>query len=387
MSDAPLSLSVVVPCLNAAATLGVQLEALAGQQWPGFWEVIVADNGSTDGSREVMERFRGRIPGLRLVDASDRRGQAHARNLGAAAARGDALLFCDADDEVAPGWLAAMGRALAEHDFVACRYDTAKLNPEWVRRTHLNPQATGLTAYDYPPYLPHAGGGGLGVKRRVHEAVGGFDESMPALEDTDYCWRIQRAGTPLAFVPDALVHIRHKGTLPAVFRQGLSYGEHNVRIYKKYRALDMPRLPWAEGLKRWAGLLLRAPRLVWTKEGRARLAWQLGWRLGRVKGCVKYRGVGAMTSPPALSHRPPIPRERGAPARAEASSAPTSHEETVPAAALPPLPVGGRAGEGGQGGEVSLAAIDPEDGASRAVGEADAQVEGLAVPGGQPRAP
>src|SRR5436305_2382407 len=161
----PLKLSVVIPCLNAAATIAVQLEALAGQSWEGEWEVIVADNGSTDGSREIVESYRGRLPGLRLVDASDRRGQAHARNLGAAAATGDAFLFCDADDEVAPGWLAGLGRALAQYDFVACRYDNEKLNPAWVQRTHLNPQKDGLTSYDYPPFLPHAGGGGRAVTR------------------------------------------------------------------------------------------------------------------------------------------------------------------------------------------------------------------------------
>ena len=130
--------------------------------------------------------------------------------LGAAAAGGDAFLFCDADDEVAPGWLAALGRALAVHEFVACRYDNEKLNPAWVQRTHLNPQREGLTAYDYPPFLPHAGGGGLGVRRTVHEAVGGFDESLPALEDTDYCWRIQLAGHGFHFAPDAVVNIRHR---------------------------------------------------------------------------------------------------------------------------------------------------------------------------------
>lgn len=293
MSDPvhPLKLSVVIPCLNAEATLGAQLEALARQSWPGEWEVIVADNGSTDHSREIVERYRGRIPGLRLVNASDRRGQAHARNMGAAAAAGDAFLFCDADDEVGAGWLAAMGRALAVNDFVACRYDQEKLNPVAVRRTHLNPQKDGLTRYDYPDFLPHAGGGGLGVRRRVHEAVGGFDETLPALEDTDYCWRIQLAGFGFHFVPEAVVHIRHRHDLGSIYRQGVSYGKHNVLIYSRYRSKGMPRLGWVPGLLRWGKLIARTPLMVLTREGRARWLWQLGWRVGRLEGCFKYRVV------------------------------------------------------------------------------------------------
>jgi GT2 family glycosyltransferase len=285
----PLKLSVIIPCLNAAAVLGTQLEALAEQSWEGDWEVLLADNGSTDGSRQVFDQYQGRIPNLRWVDASDRKGQAHAKNLASAMATGDALLFCDADDEVGPGWLTALGGALSEHDFVACRYDNEKLNPEWVRRTHLNPQKDGLTRYDYPPYLPHAGGGGLGVKRWLHEEIGGFDESMPALEDTDYCWRIQRAGHAFVFVPDAVVHIRHRHDLGSIFRQGISYGLHNVLIYKKYRPLGMPRLGWTPGALRWLKLVLRTPLMLWTRDGRARWAWQLGWRIGRLNGCWRYR--------------------------------------------------------------------------------------------------
>lgn len=281
--------SVVIPCLNAAATIAVQLDALSRQSWPGEWEVIVADNGSTDGSRAIVEGYRGRLPGLRIVDASDRRGQAHARNAGAAAAGGQILLFCDADDEVAPGWMEAMGRALTVHEFVACRYDNEKLNPAWVQRTHLNPQKDGLTPYDYPPFLPHAGGGGLGVRKGLHDQVGGFDETLPALEDTDYCWRIQLAGHSFHFVPEAVVNIRHRHDSRSIFRQGVSYGRHNVLIYKRYRGRGMGRLGVWPGLLRWGKLMLKTPWMLLTREGRARWLWQMGWRIGRIEGCFAYR--------------------------------------------------------------------------------------------------
>jgi glycosyltransferase involved in cell wall biosynthesis len=284
----PLSLSVVVPCRNAEGTLGEQLAALerAARHWPGELEVIVADNGSTDRSRPVAEGFRDRLPGLQVVAAGGRLGPGHSRNVGALAARGEGLLFCDADDRVDEGWIRALGEALMKHALVASRYDTARLNPPRARRPH--PQETGLNPYTYPPYLPHAGGGGLGVLRDLHLAMGGFDESLPALEDTDYCFRLQRAGHRLMFVPEALVHVRLRGDLAAALRQSYLYGRYNVLIYRRYRPLGMPPLPWAAGLARWGKLLLGAP---WALSRRHRYGWvaQLGWRLGRVDGSLRYR--------------------------------------------------------------------------------------------------
>ncbi len=283
-----LSLSVVVPCRNAAATLGEALEALASQGWPGRWEVIVADNGSTDGSRRVAESFRGRLPALRVIDASERAGPAHARNRGAAEAAGDALLFTDADDRVGEGWLEAMGRALERHELVAARYDAAALNPEAVVRTRGNPQSDAPMPYTYPPFLPHAGGSSLGVRRSLHEAVGGFDEELPALEDTDYCWRLQLRGVPLAFVPEAVVHIRYRGGAGGLLRQSFRFGVYNVLLYRRYRPSGMPRLSLAAGLARWGKLALTLPALLVPTRRQAWLG-QLGWRLGRLWGCLRFR--------------------------------------------------------------------------------------------------
>jgi len=135
----PLKLSVVIPCLNAAATIGAQLDALAGQSWPGDWEVIVADNGSTDGSREIARSYQGRLPGLKLVDASDRRGQAHARNLGAAPnynivlanARGRYFKWLAHDDRMLPSYVAKTTRVLDERtDAVLCNSVVAYIDGE-----------------------------------------------------------------------------------------------------------------------------------------------------------------------------------------------------------------------------------------------------------------
>jgi glycosyltransferase involved in cell wall biosynthesis len=285
--EVPVRVSVVIPVRNAAATLGEQLQALAEQRGASAWEVIVADNGSTDATVQVAESYRRRLPALTVVDASQRSGAAHARNRGAEVARGEVILFCDADDVVADHWVAAMSHGVEERGFVASRFEVELLNSPAVAAAHRHPQETGLNPYTYPDFLPHAGGAGLGVQRALHEEIGGFDESRSALEDTDYCWRLQLAGHPLSFAGDAVVHVRFKEDLGGDFRQLFSYGVNNVRIYRDYRTRGMKSLSPVAGPLRWAKLLLTAPRLLFATT-RAGWVGQLGWRLGRVAGCLRY---------------------------------------------------------------------------------------------------
>lgn len=167
-------LSIVIPCLNSEATIGAQLSALATQTTRYPWEVLVADNGSRDDTLTIVKSFRDRIKRLAVIDASARRGAAYARNTGAKAAAGESLLFCDADDVMAEGYVEAMGRALEANPFVACRYDFRRLNTSWLaaaRGARGEGQEEGLAGGYCHPTLPYAGAGGLGIRKSVHDAV------------------------------------------------------------------------------------------------------------------------------------------------------------------------------------------------------------------------
>ena len=290
-----MKLSVIIPCFNAADTIGVQLEALANQQWSEPWEVIVSDNGSTDNSMEVVKQYEGRLPHLRIVDASGKRGRAYARNVPAQVARGESLAFCDADDEVAPGWLAAMGEALSEHDFVACRIDVYKLSPIWIAKMRRHSQESGLQTRGAPPSLSHAGGGTIAVKRRLHDEVGGFDESLIYQEDTDYCWRIELKGAKLHFVPEAVMHVRLRDTLMGNYRQAFNWAEYSILLRRKHLPLSMPKRIWKDGVYTCVnlvcGFILSAPKIR-SKSDLVRWSWAFGEGLGRLKGSVKHKHSG-----------------------------------------------------------------------------------------------
>ena len=283
-----MKLSVVIPCYNGADTIGGQLDALAHQEWSQDWEVIVADNGSNDGTRGVVEGYMGRVPNLQVADASKRRGRSFARNTGVEVAMGESLAFCDADDEVGPGWVKAIGEALEEHEFVASRWDTEKLNASPHQHYLENPAQSGLLSLWYPPYLPFASTNGLGIKRYLHERVGGFDEAFVRAQDTEYCVKVQLTGVELHFVPDALIYYRRRDNLKGIMSQGYAWAYYAVLIYKRYSSPEM-RLSggWRQN---WGALLklLVVPPILSGPKGKMRWMWQLSWHVGMLVGGVRH---------------------------------------------------------------------------------------------------
>ena len=101
-------ISVIIPARDASATIERQLRAVCAQELDGSFEVLVVDNGSTDDTSEVVTKVSAALPQIRLVRGPRRPNRSAARNVGAAAAQAPRLAFCDADDIVGEGWLAAL---------------------------------------------------------------------------------------------------------------------------------------------------------------------------------------------------------------------------------------------------------------------------------------
>jgi glycosyltransferase involved in cell wall biosynthesis len=284
-----MKLSVIVPCYNAAHTIAVQLEALANQQWVEPWEVIIADNGSTDNTVAIARQYQQRIANFRIVDASAKEGPSYARNMGAKAAYSELLAFCDADDEVAPGWVATMGEALSQYDFVAGRNNNVKLNNAATLKNHGLPEITGVV-FDHP-YLPVVISSNMGVRRSLHESIGGFDEGFLMIEDIDYGWRIQEAGYQVCEIPDAIVYYRLRENFKAVCDRAWKVGMYEALLYKKRKNYPLPKqlMSWKAFVKVPAVFILALLRLkVRNKEAMAEWIKILAWRSGQLTGCLKF---------------------------------------------------------------------------------------------------
>lgn len=293
-----MKISVIIPCYNAESTIGEQLTALFQQDISEPWEIVIVDNNSTDNSRAVVEQYKKQFTNLRMVNAIERQGPSHARNVGARAAEGDIFVFCDADDVVAPGWLPALVAGLEEADLAICRIDTKKLNQEsWVSRsewqegdTAVSPETLEDHRAPYPPHLILVRGWGFAIKRQFHEAVNGFDETLMAGEDLDYGFRAQIAGARPCLAYNALLYYRHRPHFRAMMSQWRTYGKYTVLLRKKYQPSGSTPGFW----RSWAIYFFGWTRLLWwllktrRKEEFGVVMRNIAFRFGTLQGCLQY---------------------------------------------------------------------------------------------------
>ncbi len=230
-----MKLSVIIPTMNKVALLERTLDGLAGQELApdDKWEIVVVNDGSTDGTDAFLASRRGRGEVPLVVVASPRNvGRARARNLGARAARGTWLLFLD-DDIVAPPGLLRAHLALLEANPGCGTIGYAVTEPDLIDAPHFH-------------YLDSRGVARLGpgpapgrffvtqnaaVPRGAFLAVNGFDEDFSGygFEDMEVAFRLEdEAGIRfLALTAPTPRHVHHH-TLPQYLAKKLACGRHSL---------------------------------------------------------------------------------------------------------------------------------------------------------------
>lgn len=222
-----------------AATLGslCAVDALAGD------ELIVANNSDAVFPSRVSAGGAARNATVKVIAVPGERSPAHARNAGAAGASREWILFLDADCRPLEGLLEAyfalpvpddVGALAGEvvgsdddddRDRLAARYGAA--------RNFLSQQD-----HMSHPYLPRATAANLLVRRSAFEAVGGFYEGVRAAEDTDFSWRLQRAGWRLELRRKARVEHRYRTSVGDLRRQWRAYAAGRAWLSRRYEGFE-----------------------------------------------------------------------------------------------------------------------------------------------------
>jgi glycosyltransferase involved in cell wall biosynthesis len=200
--------SVVMPTYNRADLLPAAIRSVLDQTF-GDLEVVIVDDGSTDGTGEIVASVGDRR--VRYIPSAHR-GVCAARNRGARAARGRYLLFLDSDDRADPRWLEAIRLEIGEgaSELVFCGMEARRPGGDLVWRW-VPSRGGGLQPDEL---IVHFESGGVAYRRDVFAESAGFCEELRFGENTELGVRLLacRRSLSLAFVPEVLVYVRPAGS-------------------------------------------------------------------------------------------------------------------------------------------------------------------------------
>ncbi len=237
--------SVIVPAYNAASYIGDAVDS-ALRQTHADTEIVVVDDGSTDGTGDRLRAFGNRITVHRQTNS----GVAAARNRGARAATGEWLAFLDADDEWLPEKLDRQLAAVPQHMVYSDRFNVGARGELPAIQSHVTPMHHGDLFLRLLLEGNFVTASSVMVRRSLFETVGGFCEGLHGTEDWDLWVRIA-ASHRIDFVDEPLVRYRfHAGGISRNYRRMWGQRDGVVR-----RAMESPRgraLPWQTRRRVWA---------------------------------------------------------------------------------------------------------------------------------------
>jgi cellulose synthase/poly-beta-1,6-N-acetylglucosamine synthase-like glycosyltransferase/peptidoglycan/xylan/chitin deacetylase (PgdA/CDA1 family) len=237
--------SIVVPAFNEAVGIERAVRSLAASNYSDF-EIIVVDDGSTDGTGEIVDRLQ--LPGVKVVRQANL-GKPAALNRGIEAARHEVVAMVDADTIFEPETLQRLVRPLRDNDVGAVSGNTKvgnrrRLLGRWQHIEYVMGFNLDRRLYDVLQCMPTVPGAIGAFKRSALEEAGGVSAATLA-EDTDLTLAIGRAGWRVVYVEDARAWTEAPSSLRALWRQRFRWSYGTLQAVWKHRAAL-----WRRGEKR-----------------------------------------------------------------------------------------------------------------------------------------
>ena len=227
--------SVVVPAYNESANIAATVQSLVASDYP-WVEVIVVDDGSTDGTAGIVERLR--LPGVRVVRQANA-GKPAALNTGIAHARGDILVLVDGDTVFAPDAVGRLVQPLRHPDVGAVSGNTKVANRRgllgrWQHLEYVIGFNLDRRMFDVLRCMPTVPGAIGAFRRAAVVDVGGVSGQTLA-EDTDFTMALIRAGWRVVYAPDAIAWTEAPASLRQLWRQRYRWCYGTMQAMWKHR--------------------------------------------------------------------------------------------------------------------------------------------------------
>jgi len=243
-----MKFSIILATYNRKEDLLTLLKSLSLQDYdPGRIEVIIVDDGSTDGTGDAVTSFGPGMPFHVIYLNQANSGPGVARSRGMEKATGDMFLFIDTDCTVPPGYLSTIAAEHEKSPFDAFGGpDTADIHfSAWDKAVSFTLTSflttgglRGASGKKLARYYPRSFN--MGLKRRVYEEIGGFGSIFQYGEDIEYSHRILQSGAVVRFLPDAVVYHKRRSSPAAFARQVYRMGKARIQLWRIDRSLLEP---------------------------------------------------------------------------------------------------------------------------------------------------
>jgi len=241
-----LTVSVVVPAYNCAATIGNNLTAILKQTYP-ITQIIVVDDGSTDQTAQIVKSF-DRVTYVRQSNA----GPAKARNRGARETQTDIIFFTDSDCVAHYDWIEKAVRHFSDENVAVVAGSYGIANPQSCLARCIHKEIIFRHTHLMGRYPKSFGSYNFGIRKKVFEQVGGFDEHYrhASGEDNDLSYKVINSGHKILFELESLVDHVHTTKIKKYLFEQYRHGFWRVKMY-----MDHPHMAQGDDYTFWKDIV------------------------------------------------------------------------------------------------------------------------------------